>query len=300
LSTEKKSSIEEGGDVYLDSTSTQSEHDFWLIDLGASLQMTLHSEWFYEYEKYNGNVFLGDNSPKKIVGCGRVKLLLNDGRVKTLLSVLYILGLAINLISTSKMVDAGVKTVFEKERYKMVWGEVVLMRGVQYGTLYKLLGRTVIDGCNDTIVTESKNEEIKVIDVFRGDNMLWHQGRWHIGEKGLQSLQGKCMVEGICNFILDFDFCKHYLYGKHDRAKFPSGVTREKEILELIQSDLFFIMIYHTPCRTARIIFHRNHLHCQFSIRLSSFLFGFLPDPCTPWSCWKPMISFWRNTTKYF
>ena len=35
-STEKKSSTEEGGDVYLDSTSTQSEHDFRLIDSGAS------------------------------------------------------------------------------------------------------------------------------------------------------------------------------------------------------------------------------------------------------------------------
>jgi hypothetical protein len=106
--------------VYLASIGTHSESDFWLIDLGASFHMTPHREWFYEYERYNGNAFLGDDSPKKITRHGRVKLLLNDGRIKTLLGVLHILGLVRNLISVSKMPDVGVKTVFEKERCKMV------------------------------------------------------------------------------------------------------------------------------------------------------------------------------------
>ena len=74
--------------------------------------MTPHREWFSEYEKYN--VFLGDDSPKKIMERGRVKLLLNDGRIRTLPGVLHISGLARNLISVSKMANAGVKTVFEK------------------------------------------------------------------------------------------------------------------------------------------------------------------------------------------
>ena len=45
-SIEKKSSTEEGGDVYLASTSTQSERDFWLIDSGASFHMTPNREVF--------------------------------------------------------------------------------------------------------------------------------------------------------------------------------------------------------------------------------------------------------------
>ena len=64
------------------------------------------------------------------MGHGRVKLLLNDGRIRTLLGVLHILGLARNLISVSKMADVGVKIVFEKDRCKMIWGAMVLMRGV--------------------------------------------------------------------------------------------------------------------------------------------------------------------------
>ena len=86
------------------------------------------------------------------------------------------------------MADVGVKIVFEKGRCKMIQGEMVLMRGVQYGTLYKLLGINVTNGYNDTIVPKSKNEEIKVPDVSGGDTMLWHQRLGHIGEKVNRSL----------------------------------------------------------------------------------------------------------------
>ena len=82
--------------MYLDSIGTQSKHDYWLIASGVSFHMNPHEEWFYEYEKYNGNVFLGDDSPKKNIGRQRVNLLLNDGRIKTLPGVLHIPSLAKN------------------------------------------------------------------------------------------------------------------------------------------------------------------------------------------------------------
>ena len=116
---------------------------------------------------------------------------------------------------------------------------MVLMRGVQYGILYKLLGRIVIDGCNNTVILESKNEANNVPNISTGDTMMWHQRLGNIGEKGLQSLQGKGMVEGMSNYNSYFDFCEHFLYGKHNQVKFPSGATRAKEILELIHSDVF-------------------------------------------------------------
>ena len=65
-STEEKTSIEEGGDVYLTSTGTHAYCGVWLIDSGASYHMTPHREWFCEYEKYDGgDVFLGDDSTTK-------------------------------------------------------------------------------------------------------------------------------------------------------------------------------------------------------------------------------------------
>jgi hypothetical protein len=157
-STEVKTSTEEGGDVYLESTSTHVDHDVWLINSCASYHMTPHREWFSKYEKYDGgDVFLGDDSTAKILGCGRVKLLLNDGRIRTLPGVLHIPKLSRSLISVSKLSDAGVKTIFEKNTCKMVQGAMVLMRGVHCGTLYKLLGRTYTNGCNISVVLEQKN-----------------------------------------------------------------------------------------------------------------------------------------------
>ena len=239
-STEVKPSTEEGGDVYLASTSTHAEHGVWLIDSGASYHMTPHREWFSEYEEYDGgDVFLGDDSPAKILGRGRVKFLLNDGRIRTLPGVLHIPKLARSLISVSKLDDAGVRTIFEKDTCKMIRGAMVLMRGVRCGTLYKLLGRTYTNGCNSSVVLEQKNEGDKTNTVPEKKTMLWHQRLGHIGEKGLRTLHGKGMIEGMSDCTLDFDFCENCIYGKQNRVRFPSGATRSKGILELIHSDVF-------------------------------------------------------------
>jgi len=133
---EAKTTSDEGGIVYLASSSSHVDHEAWLIDSGASFHFTPHREWFCEYEKYNGgDVFLGDDRKARIVGCRKVKLKLQGGRVKTLPSVLHIPALARNLIYVSKLDDAGVKTMFEKDTYKMVRGVFVFMWGVCIGTL---------------------------------------------------------------------------------------------------------------------------------------------------------------------
>eukprot|EP00253_Pinus_taeda_P034454 PITA_34454 len=117
----RKTTSDEGGDVYLALSSTHVDHEAWLIDSGASFHFTPHREWFCEYEKYDGgDVFLGDDRNARIIGRGKVKLKLQGGRVRTLPGVLHILALARNLISVRKLDDASVKTVFEKDTCKMV------------------------------------------------------------------------------------------------------------------------------------------------------------------------------------
>jgi hypothetical protein len=61
--------------------------------------------------------------------------------------------------------------------------------------------------------------------------MLWHQILGYIREKGIRLLNSEGMVEGMSKFSLDFDFCEHCVYGKHNRVGFPSRVMREKGIL---------------------------------------------------------------------
>jgi hypothetical protein len=120
-STEAKTSTEERGYVYLAYTSTHENCGVWLIDSGVSYHMTPHREWFCEYEKYDGvDVFLGDYSTAKIMGCGRVKLLLKYGRIRNIPGVLQIPKLARSLISVSKLDDAGVDIVLGKGTFNMV------------------------------------------------------------------------------------------------------------------------------------------------------------------------------------
>jgi len=114
-SAERNASSKDGGDVYLASTITHSNHDAWLINSCVSFHVIPQREWFCEYEKYNvGDIFLGDDSTAKIIGHGTVRLLLKDGRVKTLPSVPHIPVLAKNLIFVSKMSDVDVQTIFER------------------------------------------------------------------------------------------------------------------------------------------------------------------------------------------
>jgi hypothetical protein len=183
-STEVKTSTEERCDVYLASTSTHAYHDVWLINSCVSYHMTPHREWFSEYEKYDGgDVFLGDDSTTKILGHGRVKLFLKYGRIRILPGVLHVPKLARILISISKLDDAGVKIVFEKNTFKMVQGAMVLMRGVWCGTLYKLLGGTYTNGRNNSVVLEKTNKKDNTNTVLEKKTMLWHQRLGHNGEK---------------------------------------------------------------------------------------------------------------------
>jgi hypothetical protein len=161
------------------------------------------------------------------------------GRIRTLPDVLHIPGLAINLIFVSKMDDVGVKTIFEKETCRMVRGEMVLLKRVWFGTLYKLEGITISDGCNGSIVLDILVEEKRNPIVFGEKVMLWHQILGHIGEKGLQLLHGKGMVEVMSNFSMDFYLCEHCLYGKQNQVRFPSSAKRAEGILQLVHSDVF-------------------------------------------------------------
>eukprot|EP00253_Pinus_taeda_P021096 PITA_21096 len=180
---EAKTTSDEGGDVYLASSSTHVDHEACLIDSGTSFHFTPGRDWFFKYEKYDGgDVLLGDDKKAKIVGRRKVKLNLQGGRIRTLAGVLHIPALARNLIYVSKLDDAGVKIVLEKDTYKMVQGALVLTWVVQIGTLYKLQGSTMVDGCNSSVVPISGVENLVISEE---KTMLWHQRLGHIGEKGL-------------------------------------------------------------------------------------------------------------------
>ena len=102
-------SEKEDGDAFIAALATHVGENAWLIDSGASLHMTPNRNWFSKYENFNGGkVYLGDNSVLDIVGRGSICVKFSDGRIRRFDGVLHIPGLARNLLSVSKLIDAGV------------------------------------------------------------------------------------------------------------------------------------------------------------------------------------------------
>eukprot|EP00253_Pinus_taeda_P003660 PITA_03660 len=89
----------------------------------------------------------------RIIGCGKVKLKLQVGRIRTLSGVFHIPALAKNLISVSKLDDVGVKIVFEKDTCKMVQGALVGLKGYK---LWNPVTRKVVYS-RDVVFREVKN-----------------------------------------------------------------------------------------------------------------------------------------------
>jgi hypothetical protein len=102
-------------------TCTSADHEAWMVESCASFYMTPHREWFCKYERYDGDdVFLGDEPTTKIIGNGKFNLNLMDVRIRKLYGILHISGLVKHLIYVSKIDDASVKIVFDKETCRTV------------------------------------------------------------------------------------------------------------------------------------------------------------------------------------
>ena len=104
---------------------------------------------------------------------------------------------------------------------------MVLMWGIKIGTLYKLLGKTDGDSCNQVVDPKTKDILSCVVD----STMLWHRRLGHIGEKGLCAMHSKGIVKGLLDCSSEFDFCEHFVYGKQNHVSFLGKTTRAKIIL---------------------------------------------------------------------
>ena len=159
---------------------------------------------------------MGNNTTRKVVGVGSVKMKMFDGMVRTLTDVRYVPGLKKNLISLGTLDKIGCKITCEGGVMKVARGSLLVMKGKLNGSLYALEVSTILGSANISTNTMSDH-----------DTKLWHLRLGHMGERGMFELSKQGLFDG--KKFGNLGFCEHCVYGKHKRVSFKPSIHNTKE-----------------------------------------------------------------------
>jgi hypothetical protein len=107
---------------------------------------------------------------------------------------------------------------------KVYKGILLVMKAKKVGNMFLLEGRTESD--HATVVSENDSDYVR----------LWHQQLGHMSEQGLKVLFDRKFLPSLK--ALKLDFCKHCIYGKHNRQRFKIERHTNEGILDYIHSDV--------------------------------------------------------------
>jgi hypothetical protein len=101
----------------------------WVVDSGASFTATPYRKNFLDYVQGDfGQVHLGDDTPCKNVGMGKVKIKQRNGNQWLLKEVRHVPNLRKNLISTWKLSSEGCISIFTDKMWKVTKGSLVIAK----------------------------------------------------------------------------------------------------------------------------------------------------------------------------
>ncbi|MCO5596683.1 hypothetical protein L7F22_050751 [Adiantum nelumboides] len=189
--------------------------------------------------KCNNNVWYvdsesGDDTTHPIVDTEFVPLLLQDGNVKYLVDVLHVPSITKNLVSVEQMVEQGLQVRFNADGL--------------YVEEYKKNGKLIAQGKKvDRMFTLDVNIP-KVNDVMFAhgsgvvaDIEIWHKRIGHANVQRLKTMQSQELVTGLPVFkVTDMQkLCEACQFGKQAKAAFPHDKHVSKNVLELVNSDVW-------------------------------------------------------------
>ena len=202
----------------------------WIVDSGTTSHMCCHRDLFVDYEELQKpeRVTLGDGRSLDAVGRGTVSVVLRlpggETKVRNLHAALHVPGLSYNLVSVSKVSEAGrVVRFLEKGCQIFNSQNKVIATASRCGSLYFL----------DCLSSERMNVANVSVDV-------WHRRYGHLNARSLRQLSVDGLVDGFDSDISrEIGFCESCTEGKHHRSPFPGGSgTRAEEPLNLVHTDV--------------------------------------------------------------
>ncbi|GJR12409.1 retrovirus-related pol polyprotein from transposon TNT 1-94 [Tanacetum coccineum] len=140
--------------------------------IGGSGTRVPTRDWFVTYEEFDGgHVFMGNDSPCKVIGIGTIQIRMHDGVVRTLTDVRHVPDLKKNLISLGVFDSKGFKYTSENGVLRVSKGALVVMKATKgTSSLYTLQGETITSSASVSCTEKSNSDLTK----------LWHMRLGHI------------------------------------------------------------------------------------------------------------------------
>lgn len=207
----------------------------WFIDSGASSHMTNNKQNILEpMPVKNKSVGVANSSSLKVESCGDVRLLLDTkDRIDSvrLKNVIYVPGLAANLISVSQVIKNGNRIVFDKSGYTIFdqKGKII--------ALAKLVDDVYRLSCAHKVKALLTTPAPVVQKAKKLNADLWHRRLGHVSIQQLPLIRS--VVAGMdFDENKNMDPCDTCAKGKQARLPFKHEGTRATELLELVHTDI--------------------------------------------------------------
>jgi len=136
---------------------------------------------------------MGNDTECKVAGIGTVQIKTHDGIVRTLSKIRHMPDMTRCLISLVTLETNGCRIIMENGVLKVTKEAMVVMKGLQQGSLYILQGTTVTGVAAVGTASADAN-----------DTRLWHMRLGHMSEKGMTILSKKGCLDSAGTGKLDF------------------------------------------------------------------------------------------------
>lgn len=199
--------------------------DRWLLDSGASMHMTSRNDWMYNVtEPTVKQVTVANREPLAVKGVGCINIQTSQADMIQIKNVLYVPGLAANLLSVSTIVESGHNVTFTRNGCEIQnsKNEVVCTATLS----------------NKLYVMDTSSEVVHLTSSSQNDSTyLWHLRMGHLNVTDVKKLpvytDGVTLSEDTSNVT-----CTQCMEGKQARLPFNHVGSRATRPLELIHSDL--------------------------------------------------------------
>lgn len=254
----------------------------WVVDSGASANMTCQREVFINYRTLTPpeQVVIGDGRSISAVGIGRVEIDVHTGGdeyIRTILQEVYhVPDLNTNLLSVPRLTKQGLEVTFDGSTCKILANGRVAARARKQDSLYilEILPRKtarayVLQGPSVALNPEASITALTSCMLTSSASLsTWHRRLGHINFDAVSKLLRKDMVNGIKvtgPSTHDKAVCQPCLKGKQHRDTIPKKSDVENpKVLHRTYSDVCGPM--ETTARTGSRYFvtfidaHSHHL----------------------------------------